>query len=178
MDKHLNQWPLAQFGMFGWIPCTYVTRPKGRYSAGAHGLAFGLHTQLARISEYVLQHAPQRAIANMEYTRMEVADPAEYDKVFRTAPVLLSSRHWAPLTRPRLWWHSQEPSLPPGAVERRREGNNVRELDLGDVHRQPAKKFLARFCLYIALLQHFCAFADTSQRRARHRTRKDSSLVI
>ena len=56
-------------------------------------------------------------------------------RCFKRKPFLLRCKHWSPMTRPRLWWHSQEPWLPPGPIELLHAQGAVRELDIGSAQR-------------------------------------------
>eukprot|EP00972_Heterocapsa_arctica_P017205 2543155-Heterocapsa_arctica.AAC.1 len=49
---------------------------------------------------------------------MSTADRASYDAVHGAPPFLVCSRHWSPVTRPRLWWFSDPPTWPQGTQQR------------------------------------------------------------
>eukprot|EP00969_Alexandrium_andersonii_P272260 12033089-Alexandrium_andersonii.AAC.1 len=50
----------------------------------------------------------------MERTVMSDSDLPPYREVFGTGPILLCSRHFSAVARPRLWWLSRSPAWPPG----------------------------------------------------------------
>ena len=85
----------------------------------------------ARISHYFLEHAPKRTIAVMECTEMSSSDQWHFDQVFGRSPYLSGVGRWKLILRQRLWWHAQEPYLPPGIVQREQAGTSVIALEVG-----------------------------------------------
>ena len=100
----VSRHPSALFVLLGGPPCQDVSLLSSA-GAGSHGLRSGLRSEYARVYEELTEAAPPgRVVALMECTRMSRSDRVAYDEVFGSPPVLLCSRHFAPCTRPRLWW--------------------------------------------------------------------------
>ena len=85
----------------GAPPCADATRMKRVLIARAHTGRHLACTRSLHVSANLSSSTPQGGPSqSWNARRRKATHQAEYDKVFRA--ILLCSRHWAPVTRPRL----------------------------------------------------------------------------
>ena len=117
----------ALFCVVGGPPCQDVSKLNPSRT-GAEGSRSGLRAHFQRVYNLFASRAPGSTFGLMECTQMSARDRSYYDAVFGSPPFLLCSRHFAPITRPRLWWCSHSHKLPRNVGSKWSDSNACPEL--------------------------------------------------
>ena len=117
----------ALFCVVGGPPCQDVSKLNPSRT-GAEGSKSGLRAHFQRVYNLFASRAPGSTFGLMECAQMSARDRSYYDTVFGSPPFLLCSRHFAPITRPRLWWCSHSHKLPRNVGSKWSDSNACPEL--------------------------------------------------